>query len=150
MTCWGITMIFSDGGFMCWPYWPERWCLSLAACRPARHEYAATLAIAHDSGALISWRRKLPELIRPDGRQQNLSSLPQGSLEPLFCGKPVQLVLKLAPGTPMVVNLWANLVPTFAFGKMPAIGAGAETINPGVGLVCVNQAVTQPETISPF
>jgi thiol-disulfide isomerase/thioredoxin len=99
------------------------------------------LAIAMTAG-LISWGAiaGLTTLM-----EQQTASLPQASLATLD-GKPVQLS-ELAPGTPMVVNLWATWCPP-CIREMPVLEQ-AQKENPGVAFVFVNQG-EQPETIRRF
>jgi len=116
--------------------------LVFIAWRMRRHaRIRRPLAIAMTAG-LISWGA-IAGLIAL--MEQQTASLPQASLATLG-GKPVQLS-ELAPGTPMVVNLWATWCPP-CIREMPVLEQ-AQKDNPGVAFVFVNQG-EQPETIRRF
>jgi len=116
--------------------------LALTAWRMRRHpRIRRPLAIAMTAG-LISWGA-IAGLIAL--MEQQTASLPQASLATLD-GNSVQLS-ELAPGTPMVVNLWATWCPP-CIREMPVLEQ-AQKDNPGVAFVFVNQG-EQPETIRRF
>lgn len=116
--------------------------LVFAAWRMRRHVLIRRpLAIAMAAG-LISWGA-IAGLIAL--MEQQTASLPQASIATLD-GKPVQLS-ELAPGTPMVVNLWATWCPP-CIREMPVLEK-AQKDNPGVAFVFVNQG-EQPESIQQF
>ena len=112
------------------------------AWRMRRHvRIRRPLAIAVTAG-LISWGT-IAGLIAL--MEQQTASLPQANLATLD-GKPVQLS-ELAPGKPMVVNLWATWCPP-CIREMPVLEQ-AQKDNPGVAFVFVNQG-ERPETIRRF
>ncbi len=116
--------------------------LVFAAWRMRRHALMRRpLAIAMAAG-FISWGG-IAGLIAL--MEQQTGSLPQASLATLD-GTPVQLS-ELAPGTPMVVNLWATWCPP-CIREMPVLQQ-AQKDNPGVAFVFVNQG-EQPESIRRF
>jgi thiol-disulfide isomerase/thioredoxin len=116
--------------------------LMFIAWRMRRHvRIRRPLAIAVTAG-LISWGT-IAGLIAL--MEQQTASLPQANLATLD-GKPVQLS-ELAPGKPMVVNLWATWCPP-CIREMPVLEQ-AQKDNPGVAFVFVNQG-ERPETIRRF